>query len=69
MVAARGRKMIPEPRSEIDRATTPLPARFSRTIARPFAVGKFEVTFAEWAACAGVALGIHEWRQRKLART
>ncbi len=50
VVVPAGRFMMGSPQSEEGRYSDEGPQR-RVTIARPFAVGKFEVTFAEWDAC------------------
>jgi formylglycine-generating enzyme required for sulfatase activity len=50
VVIPAGSFTMGSPESEPDRSAEEGPQRVV-TIARPFAVGKFEVTFAEWAAC------------------
>jgi formylglycine-generating enzyme required for sulfatase activity len=50
MVVPAGRFMMGSPMDEVDRRADEGPQRWV-TILRPFAVGKFEVTFAEWDAC------------------
>jgi formylglycine-generating enzyme required for sulfatase activity len=50
VVVAAGEFMMGSPRTEADRDKNEGPQR-KVTIAKPFAVGKFEVTFAEWDAC------------------
>jgi formylglycine-generating enzyme required for sulfatase activity len=50
VVIPAGSFTMGSPESEPDRNGDEGPQR-PVTIARPFAVGKFEVTFAEWAAC------------------
>lgn len=50
VVVPPGSLMMGSPESEGDRVPAEGPQR-QVTIARPFAVGKFEVTFAEWDAC------------------
>jgi formylglycine-generating enzyme required for sulfatase activity len=51
MVAPAGEFLMGAPDSELGRGKDEGPQR-RVTIAQPFAVGKFEVTFAEWDACA-----------------
>jgi formylglycine-generating enzyme required for sulfatase activity len=50
VVVPAGSFMMGSPAKEADRKRDEGPQR-KVTIARPFAVGKFEVTFAEWDAC------------------
>jgi Uncharacterized conserved protein len=50
VVVPAGEFMMGSPASEEGRYPAEGPQR-KQTIAKPFAVGKFEVTFAEWAAC------------------
>jgi formylglycine-generating enzyme required for sulfatase activity len=50
VVLPAGEFMMGSPQSEAERNTDEGP-RHKVTIAKPFAVGKFEVTFAEWDAC------------------
>src|SRR5262245_60925771 len=50
VVLPSGEFMMGSPLSEAKRGKPEGPQR-KVTIARPFAVGKFEVTFAEWDAC------------------
>jgi formylglycine-generating enzyme required for sulfatase activity len=50
VVVKAGEFMMGSPLSEADRSNDEGPQR-KVTIAKPFAVGKFEVTFAEWDAC------------------
>ncbi len=50
VVVPAGSFMMGSPDSEKDRSSDEGPQR-RVTIAKPFAVGKFEVTFAEWDAC------------------
>jgi formylglycine-generating enzyme required for sulfatase activity len=51
VVIPAGSFMMGAPETEVGRRTNDWPPH-RVTIARPFAVGKFEVTFAEWDACA-----------------
>jgi formylglycine-generating enzyme required for sulfatase activity len=51
VVVPAGEFTIGSPANEAERSSDEGPQR-RVTIARPFAVGKFEVTFAEWDACA-----------------
>ncbi len=51
VVVPAGSFMMGSPLNEVDRRDDEGPQR-KVTIARPLAVGKFEVTFAEWEACA-----------------
>jgi formylglycine-generating enzyme required for sulfatase activity len=50
VVAPAGRFLMGSPESEAERGANEGPQR-EVTIARPFAVGRFEVTFAQWDAC------------------
>jgi formylglycine-generating enzyme required for sulfatase activity len=50
VVVPAGRFMMGSPASEADRLPTEGP-RHEVTIAKPFAVGRTEVTFAQWDAC------------------
>jgi formylglycine-generating enzyme required for sulfatase activity len=50
VVVPAGSFMMGSPESEAERRSAEGPQR-RVTIAKPFAVGKFEVTFAEWDAC------------------
>jgi formylglycine-generating enzyme required for sulfatase activity len=54
VVVPAGNFMMGSPTSEKGREPREGP-RHRVTIARPFAVGKFEVTFAEWDACVAAA--------------
>jgi formylglycine-generating enzyme required for sulfatase activity len=53
IVIPGGSFMMGSPATEKDRDTSEGPQR-SVTIAKPFAVSKFEVTFADWDACVSV---------------
>jgi formylglycine-generating enzyme required for sulfatase activity len=53
VVVPAGSFMMGSPADEAERTTDEGPQR-SVTIGQPFAVGKFEVTFAEWDACTAV---------------
>jgi formylglycine-generating enzyme required for sulfatase activity len=50
VVVPAGRFVMGSPEDEVDRRADEGPQR-EVTIVRPFAVGKFELTFAEWDAC------------------
>lgn len=50
VVVPAGRFLMGSPEAEVGRGRTEGPQR-EVTIARPFAVGRFEVTFAQWDAC------------------
>src|SRR5208282_5331305 len=50
VVIPAGKFMMGSPESKKDRSDDEGP-RHEVTIAKPFAVGKFTVTFAEWDAC------------------
>jgi formylglycine-generating enzyme required for sulfatase activity len=50
VIVPAGKFMMGSPNNEEDRGSDEGPRR-EVTIPRPFAVGKFEVTFAEWDAC------------------
>ena len=54
VVVPAGEFMMGSPATRRAAATDEGPQR-KVTIAKPFAVGKFEVTFAEWDACVAVA--------------
>ena len=54
IVIPAGRFMMGSPENEPDGNISERP-RHEVTIARPFAVSKFEVTFAEWDACVAAA--------------
>jgi formylglycine-generating enzyme required for sulfatase activity len=54
IVIQAGKFMMGSPDSESDRQTTEGP-QHEVTIAEPFAVSKFEVTFEEWDACVAAA--------------
>ena len=47
------------PKEEADRSETEGP-QHKVTIARPFAVGKYEVTFDEWEACVAAGGSAHK---------
>ncbi len=52
VVAPAGEFMMGSPESERGRRSNEGPQR-KVTFKEPFAIGKFEVTFAQWDACAG----------------
>jgi formylglycine-generating enzyme required for sulfatase activity len=54
IVVPAGKFMMGSPESESDRSSAEGP-QHPVTIAKPFAVSKFEVTFEEWDACAAAA--------------
>jgi formylglycine-generating enzyme required for sulfatase activity len=54
IVVAAGKFIMGSPQNEANRATSEGP-QHEVTLAKPFAVSKFEVTFEEWDACVAAA--------------